>query len=459
MENKIIGINHMLRADEVYPDFLVRLYPEIFEGKGSLSVKTLTFQVTNGCNLACSYCYQINKSNKIMKFEDAKLLLDNLLEGKYENYKFDVENSPGLIIEFIGGEPFLAIDLIQQICDYFEEQLILRHHPWLLKHSYSISTNGVLYFDPRVQKFLNEYKDFLSLSITLDGDKELHDSCRKFPDGSPSYDLALAAVKDWVKKGNKIGSKITIAPQNVMYLSKAMKHFLELGYRDIHINYVYEEGWTQEHATILYNELKIVADFLIENELVESTFISIFEFFAFGPMSDHRNKNWCGGDGEMLAMDPDGDLYPCIRYMESSLGTDQEPYKIGNVRDGIGTTSTEQQRLRCLACITRKSQSTDECYNCPIADGCGWCTAYNYQVNGSPDSRCIFICEMHKARSLANAYYWNSYFNKYNLPLKFQINCPKEWAVSIIGEEEYNFLMELSNREGEITNVERTEEQ
>ena len=51
-----------------------------------------------------------------------------------------------------------------------------------------------MYFKPEVQDFIKKYKDHLSLSITVDGHKELHDSCRIFADGTGSYDLAIAAV-------------------------------------------------------------------------------------------------------------------------------------------------------------------------------------------------------------------------------------------------------------------------
>ena len=79
----------------------------------------------------------------------------------------------------------------------------------------------------------------------------------------------------------------------------------------------------------------------------------------------------------MLAFDPDGIAYPCLRYMESSLGDDAPPIIIGSV-DGIFETDEHKEIKRCLDCITRRSQSTDECFNCPIADGCGWCSAWNY---------------------------------------------------------------------------------
>ena len=51
---------------------------------------------------------------------------------------------------------------------------------------------------------------------------------------------------------------------------------------------------------------------------------------------------------------------------------------------------------------------------------------------------------MHKARSLANVYYWNMYYQKNNIDKKFTMHCPKEWALKIISESEYNMLLDLS---------------
>lgn len=146
----------------------------------------------------------------------------------------------------------------------------------------------------------------------------------------------------------------------------------------------------------------------------------------------------------MLSCDPDGYLYPCIRYMESSLGADQEPVRIGHVDTGLVATEGEKETVRCLNCITRRTQSTDECYYCPIAEGCSWCSAYNYQEFGTADRRATYICEMHKARSLANVYFWNRWYGKMGAPERFKMYCPEEWAVPVIGEKEYQYLLRIS---------------
>ena len=149
----------------------------------------------------------------------------------------------------------------------------------------------------------------------------------------------------------------------------------------------------------------------------------------------------------MLAVDPDGYLYPCLRYMESSLGTKVKPMIIGHVNTGLAVSKEHKDCVNCLKCINRRTQSTDECFNCPIAKGCSWCSAYNYQTFGTANKRATYICVMHKARALANAYYWNSYYIKNDLPYRFNVNVPREWAVPIIGEEEYDMLLKMSDQE------------
>ena len=133
---------------EQYQDFIARALSakEMFEGKelfkkdsdSASAVKTVTFQVTEACNLRCTYCYQINKSSAVLSFDTAKEFIDLMIKNSYdENNKFWIKTTPGVILEFIGGEPLLEIDLIDQIVDYFRFELIELNHPWLHYHAIS----------------------------------------------------------------------------------------------------------------------------------------------------------------------------------------------------------------------------------------------------------------------------------------------------------------------------------
>ena len=152
------------------------------------------------------------------------------------------------------------------------------------------------------------------------------------------------------------------------------------------------------------------------------------------PQSKEDNENWCGGLGLMIAIDYKGDIYPCMRYMEASANSEFPPFIIGNLESGINKKEEHCKNINCMNCVTRRSQSTDECFNCPISTGCGWCSAYNYEKFGTVNKRATFICCMHKARILANVYHWR------RMGLDYPMNCPKDWAIPIIGEEEFEKL-------------------
>lgn len=435
--------------NESYENYISRLFPEE-RGEikiGGNFVRNITFQVTENCNMACTYCYQHDKTPKMMTFETGKDFIDMLLDSDEKSAPYiQSKTCPGVVIEFIGGEPFLAIDVIDKLTDYFIEQCIIRKHPWATRYRISICTNGLLYFDERVQNYIKRHNEHLSLSITLDGNKELHDSCRIDTNGNPTYDRVIEAINHYREHyGSMAGSKATLAPGNINVTSKAIISMIENGYDTINVNCVYEEGWTDEHASILYIELKKVADYLLENNLENKIYISILDNPSGQAWNPNDHNTWCGGNGLMIAVAPDGYIYPCLRYTPSSLGNKQKPYIIGSIKDGFMSTKEEQERVNCFKCITRQSQCKGtDCENCPISTGCGDCSAYSYEITGNVGSRTTYHCNMHKARVLACAYYQNKKYIKNKSNERYPLNIPDDWALQIVEEQELNMLKELS---------------
>ena len=438
----------MQKRIEQFADYYSRLFPRQ-NGKPHEKqlARTVTFQVTDACNLRCTYCYQINKGHHVMPFSIARKFVDYLLNADESNTHINPTISPAIILEFIGGEPLLEIGLIDQIIDYFLDQAIRRHHPWAKAYMISICSNGVLYFDPRFQEFIKKYRSHLSFSISIDGNKKLHDACRVFPDGSGSYDIAIRGVKHYREFWHgKMGSKMTLAPGNIKYTYEAIRNLVELGYTQIFANCVFEQGWNYDYAKIFYCQLKQLADYLIQSKAYRDVYVSLFDKTIGRPLPENDRDNWCGGTGYMLAVDWKGDIYPCIRYMESSLGTKVPPLIIGNVNSGIMATPQQQQCVKCLKCIDRRTQSTDKCFYCPIARGCAWCSALNYQYFGTPNKRATYICPMHQARVLANVYYWNKIYKKVKSNKVFKNYMPDEWSLKIIDKKELQLLKEIEKR-------------
>ena len=94
-------------------DYTVGSQVESWQGN---MAQSLTFIVTADCNLRCKYCYITHKSNdKRMSFEVAQKFIDYILESPIKKQK-------AVILDFIGGEPLLEVELIDSICDSYKLQ-------------------------------------------------------------------------------------------------------------------------------------------------------------------------------------------------------------------------------------------------------------------------------------------------------------------------------------------------
>ena len=71
-----------------------------------------------------------------------------------------------------------------------------------------------------------------------------------------------------------------------------------------------------------------------------------------------ENDNYCGGcisdKTTAISINYEGKFFPCIRYMASSLGENQKPLSFGSI-EGIGITEDEQESIKQLSNITRRS--------------------------------------------------------------------------------------------------------
>lgn len=436
---------------EGHYDIMARLYGRALKDNRGRVCRNVTIQVTEACDLNCCYCYIKRKSPKRMPWETGKAVVDYLFRMWDEDdpSAFISKDTKSVILDFIGGEPLLEIELIDRICDYFWHEALRRNGCiWGDTFRISMISNGTHYFSDAVQRFLQKYGDRLSFAITIDGPKEMHDACRVHFDGRGSWAEANAAQKHYHNTyGGYLGTKVTIAPENLIYLNKTFRYFADNGYEEFHANPVFEHEWTPEEAREYYYELCDIADDMLSQGKYGAISTSLFDDRYFKPIPETDLGNWCGGTGMMMAFDPDGKAYPCLRYMESSLNGEREPLCVGDCFCGA-YLKQEHIRIRdWMAAMNRRTSCDDECFNCPIAKGCASCAAWNYQKYGTPDRKDKGICWMHRARSLANAYYWNQKWRAEGSGKRMPILLEPEHAIRIVGEEEYNVLLDMAKGE------------
>ena len=368
------------------------------------TAKHITFIVTKDCQLACKYCYLIGKnSNERMSFNVAKQAIDYILR----NRQLFTEKS--VTFDFIGGEPFLEINLIDSICDYIKTELFKTNHIWFNDYMFSFSTNGINYNAPRVQEYIKKNKRHLSIGITIDGTRRKHDMNRVYKNGfKGSYDDVVKNIPLWLSQFPNASTKVTISSPDIPYVYESVLHLYSLGIHEVNINCVFEDVWKHDDDKLLEKQLMRLADTIIKEDLYTDYRCSFFDETIGKPLNPiYMNGNWCGA-GMMLSIDAAGNFYPCTRFAAYSLRS-KKPIIIGNVRDGI-----DQNKLRPFLTLDRMTQSPEKCRNCEVASGCAWCQGENYDAADTPTiyQRATAICKMHKARVRANNYYWNKLNHK-----------------------------------------------
>lgn len=371
--------------------------------------RNITFVVTKNCQLACKYCYLVGKNEKErMSWEIAKQAVDFILSQE------TTFSEDSVIWDFIGGEPFLEIDLIDKICDYIKSEMFRLNHHWFNSYRFSFSTNGVNYHNDKVQNFISKNKSHLSIGITIDGTKEKHDLNRIWKGDGPekgSYDDVVKNIPLWLSQFPEESTKVTISSADIPYIAESVLHLYKLGIHSVNINVVFEDVWKDGDDTAFEKQLIFLADNIIDNELYQEFSCSFFSDTIGKPLDPKiDNGNWCGS-GKMLAIGTDGNLYPCNRFMDFSLRT-KKPIIVGNVKTGI-----DYNKLRPFLTLDRITQSPQKCLECNVASGCAWCQGENYDAAETPTAyqRATAICKMHKARVRANNYYWNKLYRKLEL--------------------------------------------
>ncbi|MCP2604608.1 radical SAM protein [Candidatus Aminicenantes bacterium AH-873-B07] len=111
-------------------------------------------------------------------------------------------------IGFYGGEPLLKFDLLRQIIDYIKSIKTPK------KYRYSLTTNGTLLFKEVTEYFV---KNNVSITISLDGPKNIHNRYRVFSNGRRTFNVIMKNLKKIKKYSseyfeNNISFNVVLAP-------------------------------------------------------------------------------------------------------------------------------------------------------------------------------------------------------------------------------------------------------
>ena len=374
----------------------------------------ITFQVTEDCNMACTYCYEVNKKPTTLSLDNARKFIDIILTDKDPINAIGTDSewilSQGLIIDFIGGDALMVPELCDAILSYFQYKAYELNHRWKDRWRCSISTNGTLLGEPRVQKFLNKYKGNLSLGISLDGCPEIHDKNRVFKNGKGSFST-IKENWDWYLNyaGDTANTKATLNKDSIPYIYESIKYLHEnLGLKYINMNFIFEEMnlqtydyWEIEH------QFYLSIDYIYEHR--HDLHVNMFseEFGIGNPMTESSKcQGWCGA-GSMPCLTVNGKIYPCFRFVPNTMTSEAFDLNVGDVETGF----SRKENFELVRQQTRDLISPETCRTCETESTCAWCIGGAFSANGH-FSRTISLCTIKKLINKYSRLYWNRFYNK-----------------------------------------------
>jgi uncharacterized protein len=347
----------------------------------------ITFVVTDDCNLRCKYCYETKKKENDMTIATAIKGADYFFDTWKHRYN-------KVIFDFVGGEPFVRMDLLNAVIPYILEKF--RNQTEWESLIFGFSTNGTRFNDPEVRQFIEKYHDYLSVGVSLDGCKTIHDINR-----NNSFDELMNWFPYWRNQFPNGSTKSTLNHEAIPYVFESVKFLESTCLDNIFMNTVYEDVWKEGDDKLFEEQLIKAADYILDNKLYKYKHCSLFDIFLVNKIKMENNHNWCGCGSCMIALDYQGNLYPCLRFKTLSK---MEPLAIGNIFVDNGKLDYKKL-LPFYFC--HNTRNTPDCDNCEANASCPNCTAFCYDETGSIFDRTDYMCKMHQARYRANVYYWN----------------------------------------------------
>ena len=346
-------------------------------------IKALCINIAHDCNLRCQYCFAgqggYGQWRMLMSFDVARRAVDFLIahSGPREHCELD----------FFGGEPLMNWHVVQQTIDYVHKQE--KKHGKKIKMS--LTTNGLL-LDKEKVKYLTD--NHISLILSLDGRKEMHDRMRPGVHGEGTYDEIVKNLQYCVanRKGEEYYVRGTFTRYNMDFTTDVID-MIDKGFPAVSMEPVVGEDTAdysikEEDLPRVKAEYDRLAKLFIAREEEGRPFF----FFHFnmdlwkGPCLPKRLRG-CGAGHEYLAVVPNGDISPCHQFVG------REGYVIGNVYEGLKNFKMMRDfRMNHVF-------SKPECVDCWAKFFCsGGCHANNEAFAGDIHKPFHITCEIQKKR-------------------------------------------------------------
>ena len=329
-------------------------------------LRGLFFEVTSRCNARCEHCGS-SCGDFVPKDEVTVDEMKKVLDDVAAHY-----NPKEIMLYITGGEPLVKKDLFE-FTDYANK----------LGFNWGMTSNGIL-IDKEVIKKIKK-TNMATVSISLDGPKEIHEAFRKVPG---AYDKIIKGIKLMQKCPNIVDLQITtvVNKKNIDHLDEIYKTVKKLGVKDWRIIQVDPIGRAKDNKEILLepDQLKYMFNYIFEKRKADPDIRVRYgcgHFLGVELNNELMGKCYfCYTGSSIASILSNGDIFGCPDI-------ERRPELIqGNIRKD-SFVDVWEHRFKNYRRVNRTSNS--KCRRCPDWKACGGDAFHTWDFENKKPNFCL----------------------------------------------------------------------
>ena len=349
------------------------------------------------CNLACKYCYYLEKNN-LYQNSHRHLMSDEMLEQFTREY-IEAQTMPQVLFTWHGGEPLM------RSIDFYRKALALQK-----KYAHGkqidnvIQTNGTLLTDEWCEFFAQNH---WLVGISIDGPQEYHDHYRVTPAGKPSWEKVMQGISLLKKHRVEWNAMAVVNAYNAEHPLEFYHFFRDNGCQYLQFTPIVERLTEHEDGRTLASladdrEIPL-ADASVTPQQWGNFLCTIFDDWVrhdvgktFVEIFDCTLANWMGvlpgicayskECGHAGVMEHNGDVYSCDHFVFPE-------YKLGNIREQSLIDMLYGEKQQAFSRLKHTSLPR-QCKECDMEFAChGECPKNRFEKDKYGEPGLNYLCQ------------------------------------------------------------------
>lgn len=349
------------------------------------------------CNLACKYCYYLEKNN-LYQNSHRHLMTDEMLEQFTREY-IEAQTMPQVLFTWHGGEPLM------RSIDFYKKALALQK-----KYAHGkqidnvIQTNGTLLTDEWCEFFAQNH---WLVGISIDGPQEYHDHYRVTPAGKPSWEKVMQGIQLLKKHRVEWNAMAVVNAYNAEHPLEFYHFFRDNGCQYLQFTPIVERLTEHEDGRTLASladdrEIPL-ADASVTPQQWGNFLCTIFDDWVrhdvgktFVEIFDCTLANWMGvlpgicayskECGHAGVMEHNGDVYSCDHFVFPE-------YKLGNIREQSLIDMLYGEKQQAFSRLKHTSLPR-QCKECDMEFAChGECPKNRFEKDKYGEPGLNYLCQ------------------------------------------------------------------